>query len=144
MSNHNLVKVANSTPNTIWNWEQYTESNRLSLGTISVERACARFDFKASSYPTTEATNTYVLESTNGVKVLLTDMVMVNISKSFYHLRRVSANGLADDIDLCGQETSNNYVVDTDARERTVMSEKLIKVTIFIITFLLDRQLNGK
>jgi hypothetical protein len=95
MSNHNLVKVANSTPNTIWNWEQYTESNRLSLGTISVERACARFDFKASSYPTTEATNTYVLESTNGVKVLLTDMVMVNISKSFYHLRRVSANGLA-------------------------------------------------
>lgn len=35
MSNHNLVKVANSTPNTIWNWEQYTESNRLSLGTIS-------------------------------------------------------------------------------------------------------------
>ena len=71
MSNHNLVKVANSTPNTIWNWEQYTESNRLSLGTISVERACARFDFKASSYPTTEATNTYVLESTNGVKVLL-------------------------------------------------------------------------
>ena len=118
MSNHNLVKVANSTPNTIWNWEQYTESNRLSLGTISVERACARFDFKASSYPTTEATNTYVLESTNGVKVLLTDMVMVNISKSFYHLRRVSANGLADDIDLCGQETSNNYVVDTDTREK--------------------------
>lgn len=34
MSNHNLVKVANSTPTTTWNWEQYTETNRLFLGTI--------------------------------------------------------------------------------------------------------------
>ena len=64
------------------------------------------------------AANFTQITGKNGVKVLLTDMVMVNISKSFYHLRRVSANGLADDIDLCGQETSNNYVVDTDAREK--------------------------
>lgn len=136
MSNHNLVKVANSTPTTTWNWEQYTETNRLFLGTISVERACARFDFKASSYPTTEAANTYVLESTNKVKVLLTDMVMVNISKSFYHLRRVSADGLANNIDLCGQETSNNYVVDTDAKEKNGIAEETYKSNYFYNNFL--------
>ena len=136
MSNHNLVKVANSTPNTVWKWEQYTETNRLSLGIISVERACARFDFKENCYPAGEASNTYVLESDKGVKVQLTDMVMVNISKSFYYLRRVSENGLADNIELCGQETPNNYVVDTDAGNKNGNVGETYKKDYFFNNFL--------
>ena len=44
MSNHNLVKVANSTPNTILELGTiYLSPIVFSLGTISVERACATF-----------------------------------------------------------------------------------------------------
>lgn len=71
-------------------------------------------------------------------------MVMVNISKSFYHLRRVSADGLANNIDLCGQETSNNYVVDTDAKEKNGIAEETYKSNYFIIIFFLSRQMSGK
>lgn len=56
----------------------------------------------------------------------------------------MSANGLADDIDLCGQETSNNYVVDTDAREKNGNVGETYKGNYFYNNFLLDRQLNGK
>lgn len=63
-------------------------------------------------------------------------MVMVNISKSFYHLRRVSADGLANNIDLCGQETSNNYVVDTDAKEKNGIAEETYKSNYFYNNFL--------
>ena len=71
------------------------------------------------------------------------DMVMVNISKSFYHLRRVSANGLADDIDLCGQETSKQLCGGHGCKEKNGNVGETYKGNYFYKTFLLDR-LNGK
>ena len=87
------------------------ESNPFDLKTIKVERAAARFDYKSSA-------NTYTLmEDENGnpeVTVTLTDMALVNLSKEFYYLRRVSADGTSTSATIGGTETNTNYVVDTD------------------------------
>ncbi|WP_278365110.1 Mfa1 family fimbria major subunit [Phocaeicola barnesiae] len=93
------------------------ESNPFDLGTINVERAAARFDYKSSV-----ANETYTLmedeERKPEVTVTLTDMALVNLSKEFYYLRRVSADGTNTSATIGGTEvggTSANYVVDTDA-----------------------------
>ena len=93
------------------------ESNPFDLETIKVERAAARFDYKSSI-----ADETYTLmEDENGdpeVTITLTDMALVNLSKEFYYLRRVSADGTSTKAAIGGTEvggTSANYVVDTDA-----------------------------
>lgn len=92
------------------------ESNPFDLETIKVERAAARFDYKSS-----DADETYTLMEKDGkaeVTVTLTDMALVNLSKEFYYLRRVSADGRSTSATIGGTEvggTSANYVVDTDA-----------------------------
>lgn len=93
------------------------ESNPFDLKTIKVERAAARFDYKSS-----DEDETYTLmEDEDGnpeVTVTLTDMALVNLSKEFYYLRRVSADGKRENATIGGTEvggTSANYVVDTDA-----------------------------
>lgn len=90
------------------------ESNPFDLKTINVERAAARFDYKSS-----DDDETYTLmEDENGdpeVTITLTDMALVNLSKEFYYLRRVSADGTSTNAAIGGTETKTNYVVDTDA-----------------------------
>ena len=93
------------------------ESHPFDLETINVERAAARFDYKSSV-----ANETYTLmEDENGdpeITITLTDMALVNLSKEFYYLRRVSADGTSTNATIGGTEvggTSANYVVDTDA-----------------------------
>lgn len=86
------------------------ESNPFDLKTINVERAAARFDYKSSG-------ETYTLMEKDGkaeVTVTLTDMALVNLSKEFYYLRRVSADGTSTNAAIGGTETKTNYVVDTD------------------------------
>ncbi len=86
------------------------ESNPFDLKTINVERAAARFDYKSSG-------ETYTLMEKDGkaeVTVTLTDMALVNLSKEFYYLRRVSADGTSTSATIGGTETNTNYVVDTD------------------------------
>ena len=87
-------------------------------GNIKVERSVARFDFKDGS----NKNNTYdvVKDADNNLimQIQLQKMALVNMSKSFYYLRRVSTNGLSDNAQICGVETSTNYVVDTDAQEK--------------------------
>ncbi len=94
-------------------------------GAISVERSVARFDFKDGSPSETDA-NTYVVQKTatadgtldgDNLQVELVRMAMVNMSKNFYYLRRTSDNGLNNGANakICGLETDENYVVDTDA-----------------------------
>lgn len=86
-------------------------------GPIRVERSVARFDFRDGS-PLGD--NTYDIGMTAGepdgsLHVKLTRMALVNMSSEFHYLRRVSANGLPTGATLCGAETVDNYVVDTDA-----------------------------
>lgn len=89
------------------------ESSPFNIGTINVERAAARFDYKS-----TVADETYTLmgeDSAPEVTVTLTDMALVNMSQEFYYLRRVSADGTNTSATIGGTETNTNYVVDTDA-----------------------------
>lgn len=88
------------------------ESHPFDLKTINVERAAARFDYKSSV-----ADETYTLMEKDGkaeVTVTLTDMALVNLSKEFYYLRRVSDDGTSTSAIIGGTETNTNYVVDTD------------------------------
>ena len=94
---------------------------------IYVERAAARIDY----YDAATVDHTYELygtgkvfdgnngvkDSENGpnlVKVQLTDIMLANMSKEFYYLRRVSADGTSTDWQIGMAETPTNYVVDTD------------------------------
>ncbi len=73
------------------------------IGTVMVERAMARFDYKPNGP-----------YEVNGVTVTLKEAALINQSKNFYLLRRVSANGTNTNWIVGGGETKNNYVVDTD------------------------------
>ena len=99
------------------------ESNPFDLETIKVERAAARFDYKSS-----DADETYTLmKDGNGdpeVTVTLTHMALVNLSKEFYYLRRVSADGTSTNAAIGGTETNTNYVVDTDYEWKGKYSEE--------------------
>lgn len=99
------------------------ESNPFDLETIKVERAAARFDYKSS-----DADETYTLmKDENGdpeVTITLTDMALVNLSKEFYYLRRVSADGTSTNATIGGTETNTNYVVDTDYEWKGKYSEE--------------------
>ena len=89
-----------------------------------MERSVARFDFKDAS-PLTNNTYNVVKDPEDDtdtkyiVQIQLQRMALVNMSKNFHYLRRVSANGLSDNAILCGPETSANYVVDTDAADKS-------------------------
>ena len=102
------------------------------LKPIRVERAAARIDFKDGSekgnqiyplmYTTQRATEAgpdgdpeaKEEKSYNLYSVKLTRMALVNMSKNFYYLRRVSDDGKATNAEVGGYEKSRNYVVDTD------------------------------
>lgn len=93
----------------------YSKSNPFNLGIVEVERAAVRFDYKA-----VEDDNKYTVlnDKTTGtatMQVQLTEVALINESKSFYGFRRVSDTGLDANTTLCGVETPTNYVVDTDA-----------------------------
>lgn len=129
-------------PSTIEAWDSFDKaSNPFDLsgsnnggidnvGSIRVERSVARFDFKDGSNG--EKANTYdilttvydpetdqISQEASGLQVQLIRMGLVNMSKQFYYLRRVSNDGFAkndnNDFAYCGSETPTNYVVDTDA-----------------------------
>ncbi len=137
MSTANATKALKQIPANLSDWDSYTSVDKAfnlsginnsgsdkevnNTGAIPVERAVARFDFKDGS----AGNNTYVVIKSKAegegatektvMKIQLQKMALVNMSKNFYYLRRVSDNGLAEDVQICGTETSDNYVVDTDA-----------------------------
>ncbi len=82
-----------------------TDSNNpTKLGEFYVERSMARFDYMPKG-PYTLA---------DGVQVTLTHAALINQSKAFYLLRRVSNDGTNSGWTVGGAETRANYVVDTD------------------------------
>ncbi len=123
MSNAELVGV--TIPHTFDEWlVNYAEVNTpLEFNkVVAVERSVARFDFKDGS-PASTAPNTYVVDGVNGMqggtlRVQLVRMALVNMSKHFYYLRRVSnqSDGHGSPV-LCGVEGVNNHVVDVDAEK---------------------------
>lgn len=130
--------IKKSIPKNFTDWDNFTNEknafdfsgkNTLSNGTeignignIHVERVVARFDFKDGS-PSKD--QTYVIAEKDNkptLNVKLNKMALINMSKHFYYLRRVSDNGLADNVEICGTEYDSgqnwNFVVDTDAEQK--------------------------
>lgn len=92
-----------------------SETTPLDLGIIVVERAAARFDYASEkSEDTYPIVNKIGSDNKELVKIKLTDVAMVNISKDQYYYRRVSADGSNDNEVISGVEMPNNYVVDVD------------------------------
>ncbi len=98
-----------------------TEANPVDLGTVKVERSVARFDYKDGA---ANEDYTYTVSDRNEADqadITLKEVALVNMSNSFYHLRRVASTGstagVADytNTTLLGTETANNWVIDTDA-----------------------------
>lgn len=113
------TNIGGATDNSILNG---TGDSDIDGGPISVERSVARFDFKDAS-PLGGNTYNVVTDPEDDkkyiIQIQLTKMALVNMSKQFYYLRRVSPNGKNENTILCGTETSANYVVDTDADDKT-------------------------
>ena len=92
------------------------------LGTVRVERSVARFDYAAKNEGNTYNLQTVsATDNTTVVDIKLTNVALLNLSKSFYYLRRVAASSddtktqyNANQIVLCGTENMSNWVVDTD------------------------------
>lgn len=94
------------------------EVYKLSAST-NVERAVARFDYKAN-----DNGNEYEIKDGEGttdkpvsgktLTVTLAGYKIMNISKTFYHLKRVVAKASDSNYNYGGAETATNYVVDAD------------------------------
>ena len=94
----------------------YTKESPLNLGTVSVERAVARFDYKA-----VKTNNVYELGATDGeLTVTLKGIALTNVSPTFYMTKRVSADGTDASWTLGGAETPTNYVVDHNWANKTL------------------------
>lgn len=104
-----------------------SENNPYDLGDYFVERAAARFDYKAvktdNTYPVgvtqvpddSEGAAEGAMKDVTTVNVQLQDIALVNMSDSFYALRRTVSEAnldtFADNWMIGGTETNNNYVV---------------------------------
>lgn len=103
----------------------YTESSPLDAGTVKVERAAARFDYR--SVKTGDAYELVPSASAPyDVTVTLKSMSLINESKDFYYFRRVSADGTSTSATLGGAETKTNYVVDANFANKTYANRAAI------------------
>lgn len=139
MSTASDASISKKIPSKLEDWDNYTDANNAfdlsgnasginNGGPIKVERSVARFDFKDGSGDETAANTYKVVKSEDKkntlIEIELTKMALVNMSKNFYYLRRVSDDGLSSGTNykLCGTETNKNYVVDTDATAKQAAS----------------------
>lgn len=86
------------------------------LGAVEVERVVARFDFKDGSELGNNTYNVVMTKDADDkeqtlVQIQLGSMALTNMSNQFYYLPRVSDNGQLAGSELCGKETSSNYMV---------------------------------
>ncbi len=86
-------------------------------GPVNLQRSVARFDFKDGSMNNFTYHVGVYGKGGNTLDVELIRMNLVNMSKQFYYLQRVSNNGHASDdgFMLCGRDLPGNCVVDVAA-----------------------------
>ena len=89
----------------------YTQPNTpLNLGSHTVERSMARFDYKQAG----------AFNMGAGIALTLTDAALINQSKAHYMFRRVTADAnTTSAITVGGAEIPTNWVVDTDWSSKT-------------------------
>lgn len=83
-------------------------------GPVQLQRSVARFDFKDGSRNNFTYHVGVYGQGGNTLDVQLIRMNLVNMSKHFYYLQRVSNNGHAsgEGFKLCGRDLPGNYIVD--------------------------------
>lgn len=97
-----------------------TPANAFPLGTVNVQRAAVRFDFKQKNADATAnlAANEYAIKheitNINMGSIQLTDMALVNQSNTYYLLARTSQSALWKNPELCVRENPDNWVVSTN------------------------------
>ena len=89
----------------------YTQTAPLNCGSVKLERASARFDYKQG------VTNDE--HTVSGVTITIKEAALMNVSKTFYYFKRVSATGTDATWSIGGNETSTNYVVDHNFAAKT-------------------------
>ena len=115
MTADNKFWMTNAYEPAIVNFQSYStdKANPTDLGEFYVERSMARFDYMPKG--------PYTLQEKDGqptVQVNLTEAALINQSREFYMLRRVSADGTNSKWTVGGVETLNNYVVDVDYADK--------------------------
>ena len=89
----------------------YTQPNTpFNLGSHTVERSMARFDYKAK--------NGNVYDMGAGLRLTLTEAALINQSMAHYVFRRVAGDNKETPV-VGGVETPSNWVVDTDWTNKT-------------------------
>lgn len=115
-----------------------TPTNPFNLGTVKVERAAVRFDFKETTISGQTVANRYPIFNHNNTEgetkelmgyVQLDGMALLNQAKNYYYLRRVSSNGMNAGATLCGAETTTNYVVSPFDAQKTAGNFELSFLT---------------
>ena len=91
---------------------------------VDVQRAVARMEYDSGKLTAATTDGIGVGGDADAVKVKFTHYKLVNTSRSFYNLKRVSADGSVPTVDptfptavtsgVGGKETASNFVVDTD------------------------------
>lgn len=104
-----------------------TRETAFNLGEVKVERVSCRFDFMQTTvqgqsepnlYPVTEGISNQQIAS-----IRLDGMALFNEAKEYYLLPHMSADSLYTTPVICGNETSNNYVMSPNAdTKRTFMA----------------------
>lgn len=115
MSNRELASIKDGIPADLSDYN--TPANPFDLGTVDVQRAAVRFDFKQYQEEGREP-NTYpikheILDEYMG-EVVLEEMALINQSNTYYLLSRTSASANWSDPKLCVRENRNNWVVSTN------------------------------
>ncbi len=103
-----------------------SEANPIELGTVQIERDVCRFDVNSSTKDRYWIYNTEHIEgateSPDEIAFDLKDIALINMSNSFYYLRRVASdlNGVADYLNpsILKAEITSNWVIDTDAADK--------------------------
>lgn len=92
-----------------------TQATAFNLGTVKVERVVSRFDFESKEATETEPLNSYMIKDNisglNAGYVLIEGMSLFNEAKEYNVLPQISNNADWSDIQLCGYELVNNWVV---------------------------------
>lgn len=96
-----------------------TQASAFNLGAVKVERAVSRFDFAHKAAKDGVPEDTYLIaDNVSGLNVAyvqMQGMSLFNEAKSFNLYPQISNNADWSDIQLCGYELPNNWVVSPNA-----------------------------
>lgn len=111
---------------------ELVEGREDNKATVSVQRACARFDYRLRD---NQRDNIYTISSTPGnknvsvdnqeatIRITLTAAGLMNVSRGFHLFKQLCSNDAGTDPTVYAHETPTNYVYDTDWWQKKTISK---------------------